>query len=127
MATEQTRKQRILVVDDDPDLRKLLHLGLSKVGYDVLTAENGKEAKSTLEVESVELVIIDMMMPIMDGLRFLRWLRQEAQLTIPALVFTSYDRSKITEEALASGANDVLIKPIKFTQLLNAVQRQVPV
>ena len=116
-------KRRILVIDDDPALRRLIRFGLGRAGYEVLTAEQGAEGMALFGQGPVDLVLVDLMMPVVDGLRFLRWLRQEARATVPALVFTSYDRNNAPGEALALGASDVLVKPVQLPQLLERVKR----
>ena len=83
------RKARVLIVDDDPALCRLLKFGLDRAGYETLTAADGAQAMALLGPQRVDLIIVDLMMPVIDGLRFLRWLRQEAKLDVPALAFTS--------------------------------------
>ena len=63
------------------------------------------------------------MMPVVDGLRFLRWLREEARTDVPALVFTSYDAPGIAAEAAAMGATDLIHKPVRLPDLLDRVGR----
>ena len=116
-------KRRILIIDDDPALRRLMGFGLTRAGYEVVTAEQGAEAMALLGRGPVDLVLVDLMMPVVDGLRFLRWLRQEAKATVPALVFTSYDKNNAPGEARALGASDVLVKPVQLPQLLERVKR----
>lgn len=117
------RKKKVLIVDDDPVLRKLMKFGLEKAGYQVQTADHGGQAIERLGQESVDLILVDLMMPVVDGLRFLRWLRQEARASTPALVFTSHDAKDVTDEALATGATDLVIKPVKLPELLERVKR----
>ena len=116
-------KRRILIIDDDPALRRLLQFGLTRAGYEALTAAQGAEAMALLGQGPVDLVLVDLMMPVVDGLGFLRWLRQEAGATVPALVFTSYDRNNATADALALGASEVLVKPVQLPQLVERVKR----
>ena len=86
------RKLRILVVDDDPSILELLSIVLEMAGYEVLTAGDGAQAVSLLQnlvPESlVDVIMVDLMMPVMDGLRFMRWLRAEQKSTVPVLVLT---------------------------------------
>lgn len=120
--TTPTRK-RVLIIDDDPALRRLLQFGLDRAGYEVATAEQGEQGITALEAKPADLVVIDLMMPVLDGLRFLRWLRQEAKADVPALVFTSYDKNNTQDEALALGASEFLVKPVKLPELLGRVKR----
>jgi CheY-like chemotaxis protein len=117
--------KQILVIDDDPTLRRLISFGLRRAGYQTLTADNGAVAMEILARQKVDLVLVDLMMPVVDGLRFLRWLRQEAKVETPALVFTSHDGAEITDKALASGATDLVNKPVQLPELLAKVARLI--
>ena len=117
------RKARVLIVDDDPALCRLLKFGLDRAGYETLTAADGAQAMALLGPQRVDLIIVDLMMPVIDGLRFLRWLRQEAKLDVPALAFTSYDKNNAPGQALTLGATEVAVKPVKLPQLLETVTR----
>jgi DNA-binding response OmpR family regulator len=120
---EAGKKKRVLIVDDDPALRRLLQFGLEKAGYETLTADHGGEAMALVGREPVDLMLVDLMMPVVDGLRFLRWLREEAKLDLPALVFTSFDRPNIAEEVRATGATDIIRKPVRLPELLARVEQ----
>ncbi|MEM7233513.1 MAG: response regulator [Planctomycetota bacterium] len=106
------------MIDDDPVYRELLTIGLGGEGYQVLLAENGEGGKEILQRETVDLVLVDMLMPLMDGLRFLHWVRKEEELTLPVLVVTSQDNRNLSVEALVAGATDVVVKPVSLPVLL---------
>jgi CheY-like chemotaxis protein len=116
-------KKRVLVIDDDPALRRLLSFGLQRAGYETLTAQHGGEAMTIVGSVPLDLLLIDLMMPVIDGFRFLRWLREEAGLAVPALVFTSYEQKDLADEARSRGATDVIRKPLKLPDLLDRVGR----
>jgi len=116
MSTAAVRK-RVLVVDDDAVYRELLSIGLGAGGYEILVAENGIEAKKIVGAEAVDAVIVDMLMPLMDGLRFIDWLRKEARNEVPVLVLTSVDDRALSVEAMVAGATDVVVKPVGLPQL----------
>lgn len=110
-----TSKIRILVIDDDPLMQELCCLGLKTRGFEVEIAQNGQEAILILERDSgFDRILVDLMMPVMDGLRFLRWLRQEAKLAIPTLVLTGKSGSSTRDEVFAAGGNDILFKPVSL-------------
>ena len=115
--------KRILVIDDDPIYRELLAIALNGGGFRVLLAENGLDAQEILGRESVDAVIVDMLMPYMDGLRFLHWLREEQKSPVPALVVTSSDDRNLSVEALVVGATDVLVKPVRLDALSRKIQQ----
>ena len=76
-----------------------------------------------VSLDPPDLLMVDLMMPVVDGLRFLRWLRQEAKLTVPALVFTSFDRPNLVEEIHTTGGTELVRKPVKLNDLLERVKR----
>ena len=94
---------------------------LKKSGYDVLQAGNGYEAIETLSRETVDLIVLDLMMPKMDGFRFLRWLRNEAQESTPVLVLTAVDGSEMKHDIMQAGATAVRLKPVKGPEIIEAI------
>jgi CheY-like chemotaxis protein len=117
--------KRILVVDDDNTLRMLLSRCLTKAGYQVLTASHGGEAIAVLSRESVDLLLIDLMMPVMDGLGLLEWLRNNSPTSILALVFSSFEGKTMAQQALEAGATDYLTKPVRLDLLLERVRHML--
>ena len=105
---------RILIVDDEPDLRYILRRILERAGHEVLEAGHGEAALESVRALPPALVITDMMMPVMSGAELIRRLRADpASLSIPILAATSDPR-------LAVGADTVLTKPYQPVQLLAA-------
>lgn len=111
-----------MVVDDDSMFRDLLTYGLEEDGYDVVTATNGADAASILEKTRPDVLIVDMMMPVMDGLRFLEWLKEKARLEIPTLLLTCIDDRALFVEALVAGAEEVILKPVGLDILLEKLR-----
>lgn len=109
---------KILIADDEAEIRDLLHLYLEKDGYDVLEAEDGAQALSLLQSEDVDLVILDIMMPGIDGYRVLRNIRENNNIPVIMLSAKSSDADKIL--GLDLGADDYITKPF---QPLEAVAR----
>ncbi len=120
------RETPVLVIDDDPVIRMLLKMGLRSHAYDCVTAENGREAQSVLLASRPDVIIVDLMMPVMDGLSFIQWLRQTAQDTTPVLVLTNVSDPRIEAEARASGANSFVCKPLHLRELLDELATLVP-
>jgi CheY-like chemotaxis protein len=119
-------RKKVLVVDDDATMRMLLKMGLGSQDYDCLTAENGRVAQEMLQTHRPDLILVDLLMPVMDGLTFLRWLRQSARDATPVLVFTNVNTPRITQEALACGANAFACKPLHLRELLEVINQLVP-
>ena len=114
---------RIVLTDDDPLLRELLSMVLEGRGYDLLLAENGSEAQTLVAENDVGLILLDLMMPVMDGKQFLRWLREEQGSTIPVLVLSAMIKPGLEHELRALGATAVMAKPISMEHLVAEVER----
>jgi two-component system KDP operon response regulator KdpE len=107
---------KVLVVDDEPPIRKLLRMGLSAQGYDVLDASNGKTALELLD-EKPNLVILDLGLPDIDGLELLRRIRHR-QEGLPVVVLSSRGDEAGKVAALDLGADDYVTKPFGMDELL---------
>jgi two-component system response regulator MprA len=107
---------RILVVDDDPEIVSFLKRGLTFEGYSVETAGDGAEALAKIREREPDLVILDVMMPGMDGIEVARRLRQAS--AIPILMLTAKGTVADRVAGLDSGADDYLVKPFAFDELL---------
>lgn len=116
---------QVLVVDDEESLRDFVRRNLEKRGFKVFTAANGLEALAVFNRESIELVIMDVMMPNMDGLETIRRIRQTS--TVPVVVLSALGEEQNKIQALNLGADDYLTKPFGVGELLarvEAVQRR---
>ena len=119
-------KQRILVADDDPGIRRTLQLGLTTAGYEVIEARDGAEAMRLWRVDGADLVISDIYMPEKDGLEVIRELRLESPTT-PVIVMTDGGRSKNLDPLRHSeifGASRTIAKPFSLEAML-AIVKQV--
>jgi len=103
-------KKQVLIVDDEPNLRKILSAQLSRDGYDVLTAEDGEQGLAALKEHHIDLVVTDLKMPKVDGMTLLREaLREDPEL--PVVMITAHGTVDTAVEALKLGAFDYLTKP----------------
>ncbi len=102
--------QQILVVDDDPAITSVLRRGLTYEGYHVLTAQDGPDGLAQAREQAPELVILDIMMPGLDGWEVLRRLRA-ADATLPVLFLTAKDAPADQAQGLNAGADDYVVKP----------------
>jgi two-component system response regulator MprA len=114
-------RARVLVVDDDPKILSLLRRGLSFEGYQVTTAEDGLAALTVARDEPPDLVVLDVMMPGLDGLEVCRRLRAGAE-EVPILMLTARDTVPDRVAGLDAGADDYLVKPFAFDELLARVR-----
>jgi two-component system, OmpR family, response regulator MprA len=115
------RGERLLVVDDDPDVRVSLERALRCAGYAVTTAVHGADALDALARAPVDLIVLDVLMPMVDGFDACRRLRARGDAT-PILVLTARDAVDDRVAGLAAGADDYLVKPFALRELLARVQ-----
>ena len=105
---------RVLVVDDDPSLRLLMHETLAKAGFDVREAASGEEAVEQCCEYSPDLVLLDINMPQMDGITACRNMREQSQREFPIIMVTSVDDADSIQRAFAAGATDFILKPVNW-------------
>jgi CheY-like chemotaxis protein len=116
--------ETILVVENEDSNRRLMEQILDFAGYRYLSASNGLEALDIVTHEQVDLVLIDLSMPIMDGFRFTEIVRLRPQCAdLPIVAVTAHAMSDDRELALRSGCTDYLAKPFRPNQLLQVVER----
>ena len=108
---------KILIAEDDRELRRLFTHVLLKNGYTVKEVGNGKEALDAIDAEYFDLIISDIMMPVMDGYEFVRLLR-EAGNTTPVLMITAKDAFDDMRQGFISGTDDYMIKPINVNEMV---------
>jgi two-component system, OmpR family, KDP operon response regulator KdpE len=111
---------RVLVIDDEPPIRKLLRMGLGTQGYRVIEAENGQSALDHMR-EKPDLVILDLGLPDMQGLELLRTMRTRDE-RVPIVVLSSRDDETAKVQALDLGADDYVTKPFGMDELLARIR-----
>jgi diguanylate cyclase (GGDEF)-like protein len=116
----------VLLVDDELMNRDVLQRRLTRVGYRVLTADSGPSALEIAAAQRVDLVLLDVMMPGMDGIATLRKLRQSRSVSeLPVIMVTARDSSEDVVEALDAGANDYITKPVDFAVAQARIRTQL--
>ncbi|TDB69134.1 response regulator transcription factor [Arundinibacter roseus] len=114
--------QKILVVDDDPDIVELLEYNLQKEGYEVKTASNGRKGIETAKTFIPDLILLDIMMPQLDGIETARILKQDAELRDTYILFLTARSEEYSEiAAFEIGADDYITKPIKPRALMSRI------
>ena len=108
---------RILVVEDDAELRGLFRRVLEKNGYEALEAADGQQALDVLDENYIDLIISDIMMPVMDGYELVRSLR-EADISIPVLMITAKDAFDDMRRGFLSGTDDYMVKPVNVNEMV---------
>ena len=112
---------KVLVVEDDRFLRDIIEKNLTKNGYDVLQAENGKIGIDIYENQHIDLIITDIMMPVMDGNKMVKSIRY-TNPDIPIIMLTALDAFLDKEKGFTSGTDDYLVKPVNMQELILRVK-----
>jgi len=111
-------RKRILVADDDPDLLDLLQMDLTYQGYEVLSAANGKDTLQIAMAERIDLILLDVMMPYIDGYHVAYEVTNKLGPKAPyIIIMTSRDTTREKGIALMSGAHEVIQKPFEMAKL----------
>ena len=121
MAKQNTPEARLLVVDDEPNIRELLSVSLRFAGFDVESAADGRQALKIEDNFAADLVILDIMLPDMDGYEVLRHLR-EHEPDLPVLFLTAKDGVRDKIKGLTVGADDYITKPFSLEELIARVR-----
>lgn len=115
---------RILVVDDDPELRESLAEVLQEAGFAVIVAETGEDALCRIDEAPFDLILLDLMMPLLGGMEALPLLKKKcAKARI--IMITAFSTVEVAVEAMRKGADDYLSKPFKVSDLLMTVRRNI--
>jgi diguanylate cyclase (GGDEF)-like protein len=113
---------KILIADDEPHIRRILQFLLEQAGYEVVAAADGRQALALLAQESPDLVLLDVMMPHLDGFAVLAEMRQNRETSrLPVIMLTARGESTARIKGLKSGANDYVAKPFDHEELLARV------
>ena len=121
-------KGKILVVDDEQDVRDTIRMQLESANYNVLEAENGEEAIKVLRSEdnmvNVGVILCDIRMPKVNGLECIQFFQQEAP-GVPTVVVTAYPDAEMAADLMSKGVKDYLVKPVAKEKLLGVVGKLV--
>ena len=127
MNVQGTQPRRVLVVDDDPRLLHIVAMFLGIEGFEVITAENGEQGLALLQSKPPDLVILDVMMPGLDGLDVCRQIRSSpATAQTPVLMFTALSGDDDFARAKEAGATDMITKPFNLVSLGSVVRQFFP-
>jgi DNA-binding response OmpR family regulator len=122
-STAETAQGRLLVVDDNANNREIVSRLLQRQGYSVVTAENGAQALELIKHETVDLVLLDVMMPVMDGIEACRRLKDDPDTRlIPVIIMTALGQVEHRVRGIEAGADDFLTKPVNSNELLARIQ-----
>ena len=117
-------KKRILVIDDEPDIRNICHRALTLAGFEAETAANGEEARQLDGRNDYDLYLVDIRMPVLNGEEFYRWLESEQPQKAQRVIFmTGSSASDETGRFLRTSGRAFLLKPFSISELEQAVRR----
>jgi DNA-binding response OmpR family regulator len=117
-------QRRVLVVDDHPPTVKLIRNALENEGLAVTTARNGAECLLAVDKELPDLVVLDVIMPVMDGFQTLRVLREQNEMKdLPVIILSIRSSDRDILKGLTTGADIYITKPFKIVDLVTAVKR----
>ena len=124
---DQRSGRTIMIVEDYDDTRILLRRVLERLGYSVLEASNGQEAVDTADREHPDLILMDLDLPILDGIAATQRIRQQAEMEkVPIVAVTAYPMSYTHVKAFAKGCDEYMAKPIDMTELERLVTLYLP-
>ena len=116
----------VMVVEDFEDNRFMMRRLLEMSGYRVVEATNGQEAVETARLERPDLILMDLSLPLLDGLAATRRIREQAELRdVPIVAVSAHDTADFHADALAAGCNEYVTKPIDFDQLEDLLSRLI--
>jgi DNA-binding NtrC family response regulator len=116
----------ILIVEDEPKLRRLLELDLSEEGHRVLSAADAEQGLNLVRQETLDIVVTDLKLPGMDGLEFLHAVKR-ANAALPVVVMTAYGTVETAVEAMKAGASDYVLKPFSLAEMKMVIQKELDV
>jgi diguanylate cyclase (GGDEF)-like protein len=125
MNTTEPKLQRILLVDDDLVVRAKVSESLEQDGFEVILAKNGNDGIAAYQEHRPDLILVDAVMPILDGFEFCEQLKNLGERLTPILMITSLDDNESVDRAFASGATDYITKPINLPVLRQRVRNLV--
>ena len=117
---------RVLTVDDSRTILAMLHHTLNNAGFEVLQAEDGKQGLDVLRTETVDVVITDINMPVMDGIEFIRHVRATGNhQSLPILILTTETSQDKRDQGKAAGGTGWIVKPFDPEKLISVIHRVV--
>ena len=115
---------KIITIDDDPVVRTLIKKTFSSLGFEVITAADGIEGLRAIENNQPDIIILDVMMPIIDGLEVLKRIKATPKIAkIPVIMFTAISDGHMVVETSKFGAEDYIIKPFQSSVLIQKVKK----
>ena len=120
-------RKRVLIVDDDPEFVKVMRIYFRRSGFEPQVAESGRKALKAVDSFEPDVMILDILMPKMDGVKVCKAIRVDmGNTTMPIIALTGYHKATTKHEILEAGANLYLTKPIDMNQLIKHIKDLLP-
>jgi CheY-like chemotaxis protein len=116
---------KVLIVDDNCLIQQALKVELEGCGCDIALAENGKEAIEKLKIGHYDIVLMDIMMPVMNGDEAVKIIRESISKELPIIAITAYSQKPVKDRCLAAGMNDFMVKPLDMELLKKKMMKYV--
>ena len=116
-------ENRILIVEDDTVVRRLMYDFLSRSGYEAITASSAEEAADLLKKEKIHIILTDVRLPGTDGITFTKNVKKQYNLDV--IITTGYSSEYFYEDAINNGASDLIFKPIRLNELMLRINRVI--
>ena len=116
---------KILICEDEEIMLTALEFRLRKQGYEVIVAEDGKQAMHKIQHESPDIIVADIMMPYVTGLELISYIRKDLKSSMPVIIISALEYDDVVLEAFQLGANDFITKPFKPNELILRIKRIV--
>jgi DNA-binding response OmpR family regulator len=119
-----TMAKKIVLAEDEPQIARLVEFKLKKEGYQVVWKENGEEALKAIKADRPDLILLDVMMPVMDGYEVLRQIKEDENLrNIPVIMLTARAQERDVVKGIDSGVEDYITKPFHPAELVARIKR----
>ena len=124
--TKKSTMSKILIVEDDPDIRELLRFNLEKAGYNLFLAEDGEKALTLARKHAPDIILLDLMLPGVDGLEVCRTLKKDPELQrIPVMMVTAKGEEMDRVVGLELGADDYVVKPFSLREVVLRIRKML--
>lgn len=114
---------KILICEDEEIMLTALEFRLKRQGFEVIIAENGKQALEKIKIDQPDLVVADIMMPFVSGLELINFIRKDLGSTLPVIVISALEHDETVLEAFRLGASDFITKPFKPNELILRIKK----
>ena len=119
-------QKRVLIIDDEPDILKVIVFRLKKAGYEIIVSDNGKDGIDCAKKQRPDLILLDLYLPVIDGYEVCKRIKSDQDLKkIPIIFITASQAAEVKDKMQSSGADDYIIKPFEPAELLQKIEKYI--